>query len=70
MPRDEASTLHMYAQVQGRTLERQADGLRQALCRLADGRAGIEEAQLRIAGMRLQLDLAEKLASELAAAGR
>jgi hypothetical protein len=69
MPRDEASTRHMYAQVQGRTLERQADGLRQALCQLAEGRGGVEEAQRKIAGMRLQLDLAERLALELAAAG-
>lgn len=37
MPRNDASRLYMATQVQGRTLERQADGLRQALCRLSGG---------------------------------
>lgn len=65
MPRNDASSLYMAAQVQGRTLERQADGLRQALCRLSAGHGELSAALLVLAAMRTQLDLAEKLAHEL-----
>lgn len=65
MPRSDASRLYMAAQVQGRTLERQADGLRQSLCRLSAGEGGLDEALRAIGAMRHQLDLAEKLAREL-----
>ena len=41
MPRTDVSRLYMAAQVQGRTLERQSDGLRQALCRLSAGQAAL-----------------------------
>lgn len=65
MPRNDASRLYMAAQVQGRTLERQADGLRQTLCRLSAGEGGLDAALSAISAMRQQLDLAEKLAREL-----
>ena len=69
MPRDDASRLYMAAQVQGRTLERQADGLRQALCRLSAGQGDLSETLAVIEGMRVQLGHAEALARELAASG-
>lgn len=65
MPRNDASRLYMAAQVQGRTLERQADGLRQALCRLSAGHGGLDEAIAVVQGMREQLVHAEALAREL-----
>lgn len=68
MPRNDASRLYMAAQVQGRTLERQADGLRQALCRLSAWQGGLEDALKAVEGMRVQLGHAEALARELAAA--
>jgi hypothetical protein len=52
MPRNDASRLYTAAQVQGRTLECQADGLRQALCRLSAGQGGLEEALVAVEGMR------------------
>lgn len=67
MPRSDASRLYMAAQVQGRTLERQADGLRQALCRLSAGQGCLEDALKAVEGMRAQLGHAEALARELAA---
>lgn len=66
MPRNDASRLYMAAQVQGRTLERQADGLRQRLCRLAEGQGGLPEALMGIEAMRTHLVLAEELAREFA----
>lgn len=66
MPRNDASRLYMAAQVQGRTLERQADGLRQALCRLSGGQGDASEALSAIQAMRLQLSHAEALARDLA----
>ena len=68
MPRNDAAHLYMAAQVQGRTIERQADGLRQRLCALSAG-GDLTEALASIEAMRLQLGLAEKLANELAQAG-
>lgn len=68
MPRDDFSRLYMAAQVQGRTLERQADGLRQALCRLSAGQGDLSEALTAVEGMRVQLRHAEALARELATA--
>ena len=65
MPRNDASRLYLAAQVQGRTLERQADGLRQRLCRLAEGQGGLQEALRAIEAMRVQLVQAEALAREL-----
>ena len=65
MPRNDASRLYMAAQVQGRTLERQADGLRQALCRLSAGQGGLEEVLAAVEGMRVQLGYADALAREL-----
>ena len=67
MPRNDESRLYMAAQVQGRTLERQADGLRQALCRLSSGQGDLEDVLRKAEGMRLQLAYAESLARELAA---
>lgn len=67
MPRNDESRLYMAAQVQGRTLERQADGIRQALCRLASGQGDLEDLLRKAEGIRLQLDYAENLARELAA---
>lgn len=55
----------MAAQVQGRTLERQADGLRQKLCRLAAGEGDLEEALRATEAMRMQLDYADSLARQL-----
>lgn len=69
MPRNDESRLYMAAQVQGRTLERQADGLRQALCQLASGLGTVQGVSERAEAMRLQLDLAEALARELAGKG-
>lgn len=66
MPRNDASRLYTAAQVQGRTLECQADGLRQALCRLSAGQGGLEEALAAVEGMRAQLGQAEALAREMA----
>ena len=65
MPRTDASRRYMAAQVQGRTLERQADALRQKLCRLSAGQGDLSEALATIEGMRLQLGQAEELAREL-----
>ena len=65
MPRNDASRLYMAAQVQGRTLERQADGLRQQLCGLSAGQGDLQEALRAIEAMRLQLGQAEALAREL-----
>lgn len=55
----------MQAQVQGRTLERQADGLRQALCVLASGQGDLGQVLAKIEAIRAQLVLAEKLSQEL-----
>jgi len=66
MPRNESSRLYMAAQVQGRTLERQADGLRRMLCGLASGEGSPEGVSHAAQSMRHQLLLAEKLARELA----
>ncbi len=66
MPRNDASRLYMAAQVQGRTLERQADGLRQRLCALSSGQGDLGAVLTGIEAMRLQLLLAEHLARELA----
>ena len=66
MPRNDASRLLMATQVQGRTLERQADGLRQALCQLASGQGDLQEVIDKAEAMRLQLGFAERLARELA----
>ena len=65
MPRNDASRLYMAAQVQGRTLERQADGLRQHLCRLSGGEGDLKEALATVEAMRVQLGQAEALAREL-----
>lgn len=65
MPRNDASRLYTAAQVQGRTIERQADGLRQKLCRLSAGQGELSEALASIEAMRLQLGHAEALAREL-----
>ena len=69
MPRSDFSRLYMAAQVQGRTLERQADGLRQRLCALSAGEGDLTDALASIEAMRVQLGLAEKLANELAQSG-
>lgn len=69
MPRNDASRLYMAAQVQGRTLERQADGIRQHLCRLSGGQGDLAEALGAVQAMRQQLQHAENLARELAAGG-
>ena len=65
MPRTETSRRYMAAQVQGRTLERQAERLRQLLCRLSGGEGSAEEVTQAADAMRLQLSLAEDLAHEL-----
>lgn len=67
MPRNDDSRSYMAAQVQGRTLERQADGIRQALCRLANGQGPPEDAVIKIAALREQLRLAEVLVIDLTA---
>ena len=67
MPRNDESCFYMAAQVQGRTLERQADGIRQALCRLANGHGTPEDVASKIAALREQLRLAEVLAIDLTA---
>lgn len=51
------------AQTQGRTIERQADGLRRALLQRADGDPDGEEEVARSAqAIRTQLEIAEPLA--------
>lgn len=65
MPRNDSSRFYMAAQVQGRTLERQADGLCQALCRLSAGQGELVEALTAVEAMRTQLVHAEALAAEL-----
>lgn len=65
MPRNDASRLYMAAQVQGRTLERQADGLRQLLCALTVGEASVDQVERATEAMRYQLAQAERLAREL-----
>jgi len=67
MPRNDATRLYMAAQVQGRTLERQADGMRQALCQLAAGRGSVQDVSNKADAIRLQLMYSEALARELAA---
>jgi hypothetical protein len=58
------------AQTRGRTIERQADGLRRALVDLAGNGAGTREEVLRsVRAIREQLDLVERLAEILAAGG-
>ena len=52
------------AQTRGRTIERQADGLRIELVRLASGEGDSARCRLLIKGIREQLVLAEALASE------
>ena len=66
MPRNDASRLYMAAQVQGRTLERQADGMRQALCQLAVGQGSVQDVLKKAEAIRLQLMYSEALARELA----
>lgn len=56
----------MAAQVQGRTLERQADGFRRLLCGLTNGEGTLGQVQQAAQAMRCQLLLAERLAKELA----
>jgi hypothetical protein len=49
----------------GRTIERQAEGLRRALLVLANGEAGgAEEVARKIQAIRTQLELAERLAAD------
>jgi hypothetical protein len=55
-----------YALTRARTIERQADGLRRALARLADAEEGaVGEAERTIDAMREQLLLAEQLVRQL-----
>lgn len=54
------------AQTRGRTIERQADGIRQELVRLASGEGEIERLLFLVAGIQEQLRLAQALAMELA----
>jgi hypothetical protein len=56
---------HMWAQTLGRTIERQADGLRRAMAQLADGTGTTEGVAAAIEAIRFQLDQAEKLRREL-----
>lgn len=56
---------HMWAQTLGRTVERQADGLRRALVQMADGTGTRKDADAAISALRYQLDQASKLAGEL-----
>lgn len=53
------------AQTRGHTIERQADGLRIELVRLASGEGDLAHCQLLIEGMRSQLELAEALVRDL-----
>lgn len=55
-----------HAQSRGRQIERQADCLRHALGRLADGEGCFEDGTLMTGAIREQLDLAEKMASAFA----
>ena len=55
----------MYAQTLGRNAERQADGLRRALVRMADGPGERRDVESAIAAIRFQLDQVSKLAGEL-----
>jgi hypothetical protein len=64
MPRNDESRLYMAAQVQGRTLECQADGIRQAHCRLANGQGPPEHVVMKVAALREQLRLAEVLVND------
>lgn len=53
-----------HAQTRGRTIERQADGLRRALLRLANGEpGGSEDVAQSVLAMREQLAIAERLAA-------
>ena len=55
------------AQTQGRTIDRQADSLRRALLRVANGEEGAEEeAAKAVAALRDQLQIVERLATRLA----
>jgi hypothetical protein len=57
------------AQTRGRTIERQADGLRIALVRLASGEGEQGEVDKSVRAIRDQLVLVEQLAAVLAAGG-
>jgi len=46
-----------WAQHQGRTIERQADGLRQALLRLADGPDGLRDVEQMASALRQQVEI-------------
>ena len=52
----------MHAQTLGRTVERQADGLRRALVGVADGTGDRQDVESKIAAIRFQLGQASKLA--------
>ena len=57
-----------YALTRARTMERQADGLRRDLARLANGEQGAgEDVERTIGAIREQLELAELLMRRLAA---
>ena len=66
MPRNDASRLYMAAQVQGRTIERQAEGIRHALCQLAVGQGSVQDVLNKADAIRLQLMYSEALAREMA----
>ena len=54
-----------YALTRARTIERQAEGLRIALARLASREGDAGDVEMMIGAMREQLQLAERLAEEL-----
>ena len=53
-----------HAQTRGRTIERQAEGLRHALVRLSDGTGPVEDLERSIRVLRDQLELVERVAAE------
>lgn len=55
------------AQTRGRTIERQADGLRIALVRLASGEGEADTVETAVRAIREQLLLVERLAALLEA---
>lgn len=55
------------AQTRGRTIERQAEGLRFALVRLASGEGDASEVATSVRAIREQLALVERLSAVLAA---
>ena len=53
-----------HAQTRGRTIERQATGLREALVQLGDGQGQPQDVEQSVQAIRDQLELVEKMIGE------